>query len=100
MKAKVHAKEGRWSEARESLDRFSAKVKNDNDATALMLDIADGQAAARKVLQAAKAKLWTACEEAATEALRTASHSVTIRQQRAYCAIAAGDFEQAVGDLT
>lgn len=100
MKAKVHAKEGRWADARDSLRKFSAKVKNDNDAMALLLDVSDGEAAAKKVVQAAKAKLWTACEEAATEALRTASHSVTIRQQRAYCAIAAGDFEQAVGDLT
>ena len=97
MKAKIHAKEGRWADAREALKRYQAK--NDPIARELLLDVADGEAAARKAVQAQKAKLWTACEESATQGLRVASHSVALRQQRANCALAAGDFEEAVADL-
>ncbi|THH21286.1 hypothetical protein EW146_g263 [Bondarzewia mesenterica] len=99
MKAKIFAKEGRWSDARDALKRYQAKNKTDKTAMDLLLDVSDGEMAAKKVAKAQRAKLWTACEEAATQALKTASHSVNIRQQRAYCALAAGDFEQAVGDL-
>jgi DnaJ family protein C protein 3 len=97
MKAKIHAKEGRWADAREALKHFQAKT--DPTARELLLDVADGEAAARKAMQAQKAKLWTACEESATQGLRVASHSVALRQQRANCALAAGDFEDAVADL-
>ena len=97
MKAKIHAKEGRWVDAREALKHYQAK--NDPIARELLLDVADGEAAARKAMQAQKAKLWTACEESATQGLRVASHSIALRQQRANCALAAGDFEEAVADL-
>ncbi len=97
MKAKIHAKEGHWTDAREALKHYQAK--NDPIARELLLDVADGEAAARKAAQAQKAKLWTACEESATQGLRVASHSLALRQQRANCALAAGDFEEAVGDL-
>ncbi|KAH9057778.1 hypothetical protein EDB87DRAFT_1746530 [Lactarius vividus] len=92
------AKEGRWADAREALKHYQAK--NDPIARDLLLDVADGEAAARKAALAQKAKLWTACEESATQGLRVASHSVALRQQRANCALAAGDFEEAVGDLS
>jgi DnaJ family protein C protein 3 len=97
MKAKIYAKEGHWADAREALKHYQAK--NDPIARELLLDVADGEAAARKAVQAQKAKLWTACEESATQALRVASYSLALRQQRANCALAAGDFEEAVGDL-
>jgi len=97
MKAKIHTKEGRWADAREALKHYQAK--NDPIARDLLLDVTDGEAAARKAVQAQKAKLWTACEESATQGLRVASHSVALRQQRANCALAAGDFEEAVADL-
>lgn len=97
MKAKIHAKEGHWADAREALKHYQAK--NDPIARELLLDVADGEAAARKAAQAQKAKLWTACEESATQGLRVASYSLALRQQRANCALAAGDFEEAVGDL-
>ena len=97
MKAKIHAKEGHWADAREALKLYQAK--NDPIARELLLDVADGEAAARKASQAQKAKLWTACEESATQGLRVASYSLALRQQRANCALAAGDFEEAVGDL-
>lgn len=99
MKAKIFAKEGRWSDARDALKRYQAKNKSDKTAMELLLDVSDGEMAAKKVLNAQRAKLWTACEESASQALKTAPHAVNIRQQRAYCALAAGDFEQAVGDL-
>ncbi|KAI9450127.1 hypothetical protein F5148DRAFT_1244721 [Russula earlei] len=98
MKAKIYAKEGRWADAREALKQYSAK--DDAIARELLLDVADGEASARKAAQAQKAKLWTACEESATQGLRVASHSVALRQQRANCALAAGDFEEAVSDLS
>jgi DnaJ family protein C protein 3 len=97
MKAKIHTKEGRWADAREALKHYQAK--NDPIARELLLDVTDGEAAARKAMQAQKAMLWTACEESATQGLRVASHSIALRQQRANCALAAGDFEEAVADL-
>lgn len=97
MKAKIYAKEGRWADAREALKHYQAKT--DPIARELLLDVADGEAAARKAMQAQKAKLWTACEESATQGLRVASHSIALRQQRANCALAAGDFDEAVADL-
>lgn len=97
MKAKIHTKEGQWADAREALKHYQAK--DDPIARELLLDVTDGEAAARKAAQAQKAKLWTACEESATLGLRVASHSVALRQQRANCALAAGDFEEAVADL-
>jgi DnaJ family protein C protein 3 len=100
MKAKIHTKDGRWTEARQALDGYSAKVKNDASAVDLLASITEGETAAKKVVQAQNAQLWTACTEAASQALKTASHSLEIRQQRAECALAAGDFEGAVGDLT
>ncbi|KAH9962462.1 hypothetical protein BC827DRAFT_1130306 [Russula dissimulans] len=98
MKAKIHAKEGRWADAREALKHYQSK--DEFVARELLLDVADGEAAARKAAQAQKAKLWTACEESATQGLRVASHSVALREQRANCALAAGDFEEAVADLS
>jgi DnaJ family protein C protein 3 len=100
MKSKIHAKDGRWAEARDDLMAYSAKVKDDESAKALAASIAEAEMAAKKAVQAQKAQLWTACTETASQALKTASHSMEIRQLRAECALAAGDFEGAVGDLT
>jgi DnaJ family protein C protein 3 len=100
MKAKILTKDGRWAAARDALGTYSAKVKGDQSAESLLSSIAESEAAANKAVQAQKAQLWTACTEAASQALRTASHSLEIRQQRAECALAAGDIEGSVGDLT
>jgi|ERR1700722_5968003 len=100
MKAKIYAKDGRWTEAREALKVYSAKVKDDESANALLSSISEGETAAKKAVQAQKAQLWTACTDATSQALKTASHSVDIRQQRAECALASGDLEGAVADLT
>ena len=65
-----------------------------------MFAVSEGEVATKKAANAAKAGKWDACVEAATAALQTASYSFTLRQQRADCALAGGDLEQAVADLT
>ncbi|KAH9936821.1 uncharacterized protein BXZ73DRAFT_45031 [Epithele typhae] len=100
MKARIYAKEGRWSDARDSLRKYTTKVKGDAASQEVMMAITDGETASKKVSQAIRAKLWQACVEAATSALATASHSAKLRLQRADCSIAAGDMEGAVADLS
>ena len=100
MKARIFVKEGRWAEARESLKTYQSKVPKDKSAMDFLLDVSDAEAAAKKAAQAQKAKLWTACQEAATEALKMASYSPSIRQQRANCELGGGEYEQAISDLT
>ncbi|KAH9928916.1 uncharacterized protein B0H18DRAFT_1117733 [Fomitopsis serialis] len=99
MKARILAKEGQFTEARDALKKYMAKNK-DSDAQEVLYSISEGEMAAKKASQAMKAKLWNACVEAASTALLTASHSAELRQQRADCSLAAGDVEAAVGDLT
>ncbi|KII90501.1 hypothetical protein PLICRDRAFT_136767 [Plicaturopsis crispa FD-325 SS-3] len=100
MKAKILAKEGNWLDARDALNKYSSKVKHDAVAEDLAAAISSGEASAKRAAQAQRAQLWTACSEAASQALKTASHSVQIRTQRAECELAAGDIEGAVGDYT
>ena len=100
MKSKIHTKDGRWTEARAALQSYLEKVKNDESAKSLLASITEGETAAKLTAQAQNAQLWTACTEAASQALKIASHSLEIRQQRAQCGLAAGDIEGAVGDLT
>ncbi|KAG9219635.1 hypothetical protein CCMSSC00406_0006043 [Pleurotus cornucopiae] len=99
MKARIHTKDGHFADARTAL-KYYAKAKADSTADELLNDINFGEQAAKKTAQAKKAQLWTACTESATEALRIASHSIEIRQQRVECAMAVGDLEGAVGDMT
>lgn len=101
MKARIHAKDGNWTEAKESLESYKSNSKgDDSSADELTSQVTEGEAAHKKATKAARARLWTACEEAASTALSVASHSIEIRQQRAECSLAAGDIEMAVGDLT
>lgn len=99
MKARILAKDGRWTEAREAIKKYMAKNK-DADSQEVLYSISEGEMSAKKAGQAMKAKLWNACVEAASTALLTASHSAELRQQRADCSLAAGDIEAAIGDLT
>jgi DnaJ homolog subfamily C member 3 len=99
MKAKIYAKDGRWAEARDALTHYTKKVTADQVAADLMASISKAEAAAEKAQRAKRAQLWTACTDFASSALRTAGHSVEVRQLRAECALAAGDIEGAVGDL-
>jgi len=65
-----------------------------------LFSISEAEVAVKKVNQAKKAKNWDACMEESSKALLTATHSVTLRQLRADCALGKGDIDQAVGDLT
>jgi len=100
MKARIHLKDGQWNDAREALKQYSSKVKGDKNAGELVYAISEGESAGKKAEKAMKSRLWTVCVEASSQALKTASHSVEIRQNRAECALAYGDIEGAVGDLT
>ncbi|EGO04165.1 hypothetical protein SERLA73DRAFT_164479 [Serpula lacrymans var. lacrymans S7.3] len=100
MKAKIHTKEGNWQAARDALQRYSTKVKDDPSASSLQADISEGESASQKTVNMRRAQLWTACSEAATQVLRIASHSIDIRQHRAECNLAAGEIEGAVLDLS
>ncbi|CAL1702018.1 unnamed protein product [Somion occarium] len=100
MKARIHAKDGRFQAAREAIRRYHQKVKNDPQVQEILMSISEGEMASKKAVQAKKAKLWQACVEAASTALATASYSADLRHLRADCALASGDIESAVGDLT
>lgn len=99
MMAKIHTKDGDWARAKSTLDTYAAKVPGDSSVDELMLDIKDAQTSAKKAKDARRAQLWTVCSEAATQALRVASHSQEIRQTRAECSLAGGDPQGAVVDL-
>jgi DnaJ homolog subfamily C member 3 len=104
MKAKIHAKDGHFSDACEALKRYTTKVKGDQAVTdlvfALVFALSELEAVTDKAERAEHAQLWAACSEFASKALRTASYSVQLRRLRADCALAAGDVEGAVGDLS
>lgn len=100
MKARIHAKDGHFAAARDSIKRYNSKVKDDPAVREVLMGVSEAEMATKKAMQARKAKLWQACVEATSTALHTASHSIELRTQRANCAIASGDIEGAVGDLT
>ncbi|KIM29962.1 hypothetical protein M408DRAFT_22405 [Serendipita vermifera MAFF 305830] len=99
-KAKIFAKEGRWAEGREVLNEFTKKSPGDKAAQELMFSISDGEVATKKANSAQKSGRWDACIESSTAALQVAAYSASLRQQRADCALAAGDVEQAIADMT
>ncbi|KAJ7599168.1 hypothetical protein C8J56DRAFT_1011058 [Mycena floridula] len=100
MKARIMAKEGEFTPAKMALDVFLKRAKDDSAAKELAAEIEEADKMANKAAKERKAQLWNACIESSSAALRTSSHSVEIRQIRAECSLAAGDFEGATGDLT
>lgn len=100
MMAKIHTKEGEWARAKELLATYNMKVAGDQSANDMLSDIREAEAVASKAVKARRAQLWTVCSEAATQALRVASHSSELRQTRADCNLASGDVQGAVLDLT
>ncbi|KAG9016045.1 hypothetical protein FRB90_003708 [Tulasnella sp. 427] len=101
MKARIHAKEGEWLKAKQVLKRYTAKAgKNDNDAAELLSGVSEGESSSKKALEAHRKQKWDVCAEEASKAIQTASHSVTLRETRAECALMTGDMDAAVGDLT
>ncbi|KAL5508682.1 hypothetical protein ACEPAH_6303 [Sanghuangporus vaninii] len=99
MKARIHAREGDWSAARDALKKYTSRVKSDASAGDLLFEVAEGEAAEKKAVQGKRTRNYDVCIAAASEALRIASHSVELRELRADCALAAGDIQQATGDL-
>lgn len=100
MKGRIHAREGGWSEARDTLTRYVARTPGDADAGALLRDVTDGEVAARAASQAYESSHFDACVEAASNALSTAPYSHSLRALRADCLLATGEPARAVGDLT
>ena len=99
MVSKIHMKDGDWTRAKDTLDSYAAKAPSDPEVGELREDIQDAQAASKKAKDARRAQLWTVCSEAATQALRVASHNIELRQTRAECSLAGGDPQGAVVDL-
>jgi DnaJ family protein C protein 3 len=100
MKARIHTREGHFALARTSLGLYIKSKGKDHDAEDVERDIKEGDRLRNKALKERHAELWNACVDSASQALRIASHSVEIRTWRAECALAAGDIESCVGDLT
>ena len=65
-----------------------------------MFSINDGEVASKKATSAQRSSRWDACIESSTAALQIAAYSSALRQQRADCALASGDVEQAIADMT
>jgi DnaJ family protein C protein 3 len=99
MMAKIYTKDGDFTQAKSTLDTYASKFAASPAVDELMVDIKEAQAAAKKASNAKRAQLWTACSEAATQALRVASHNTEIRRIRAECSLAGGDPQGAVVDL-
>lgn len=103
MKARIHTRDGNFQAAREELNMYvlaKGKGHAGEEAVELEKDIEEGERMEAKMEKERAAQLWTACVESATAALRRASHSINIRSVRAECALASGDVESTVGDLT
>jgi DnaJ family protein C protein 3 len=103
MSAKIHARDGRWADARKALDAHrmgGGTGKADEGVRELRAEVEDGEKAEVKAGRERGAQLWTACYESATRSLRVAPYAVEIREMRADCALRAGDIESAVGDLS
>ncbi|KAG9011824.1 hypothetical protein FRB94_007550 [Tulasnella sp. JGI-2019a] len=101
MKARILSKEGEWTKARQELKRFQDKAgKNDKDAGDLLFSIMEGEDATKKAFQARRRGVTEVCIENASKAIQTASHNIHLRETRAECALMAGDYESAIGDLT
>jgi DnaJ homolog subfamily C member 3 len=100
MTAKIHTKDGDWSRAKQVLASYSTKLPGDQAANDMLYDISEAETAASKAGKARRAQLRVVCSEAATQALRVASHSFELRQTRADGNLAGGDVQGAVLDLT
>ncbi|KAG6825255.1 hypothetical protein H0H87_009919, partial [Tephrocybe sp. NHM501043] len=100
MKARIHTRDGHFDIAKEALGRYVKAKGSSEEVTELEKSINTGMAMEEKMEKERGAQLWNACVESASAALRSASHSIDIRSVRAECALAAGDVDSAVGDLT
>ncbi|KAG2014338.1 DnaJ domain-containing protein [Coprinopsis cinerea AmutBmut pab1-1] len=102
MKARVHLKEGDFVQARQSLAAYvrAKKGVKDKDVEELETDINEGERLKNKTEKERRSQLWTACVDTAGQTLRLASHAADVRVWRAECALASGDVESSVADLS
>ncbi|KAG6872257.1 hypothetical protein C0995_011516 [Termitomyces sp. Mi166 len=100
MKARIHTRDGHFDLAKESLALYLRAKGTSDETKELEEGINTGIEMEAKMERERGAQLWNACVESASAALRSASHSIDIRSVRAECALAAGDVDSAVGDLT
>ncbi|KAG6852227.1 hypothetical protein C0991_001829 [Blastosporella zonata] len=100
MKARIHTRDGHFELGHESLGKYIKAKGESEEVRELVESINVGMEMEEKMEKERGAQLWNACVESASAALRSASHSIDIRSVRAECAIAAGDVDSAVGDLT
>ena len=106
LQARIHAKEGEFTLAREALDtylsnfQYSEKDKQDiHEANTLLSSLTSASTASHRTQQSHKARLYTACVQYATDALSLATHSRNLRELRAECEVESGELEAGVGDL-
>ncbi|KAG6847927.1 hypothetical protein H0H93_004826 [Arthromyces matolae] len=100
LKARIHTRDGQFDLASESLLHYKKAKGATDEALELEESITTGVEMEAKMEKERSAQLWNACVESASAALRSASHSIDIRSVRVECALAAGDVDSAVGDLT
>ncbi|KIL56237.1 hypothetical protein M378DRAFT_37691, partial [Amanita muscaria Koide BX008] len=107
MKARIHTRDGEFSLAKKAVGEYRKARENNayasqagRDVDELELVIEQGVKLKEKAEKERRAHLWNACLETTSSALTTATHSIELREWRAECALAAGDLESAVGDLT
>lgn len=100
MKARIHTREGNFVQAREALRLYVKSKGRTEEAAELERDIEHGAELEAKMEKERGAELWNACLDSASNALRIAGYSIDLRSVRAECALAAGDVESVVGDLT
>ncbi|KAF7333023.1 hypothetical protein MVEN_02408600 [Mycena venus] len=100
MQARIHTKDGDFALARAALKQYAGGEKELAERDALLADIADAEAASKQAAQERAALLWTACGESATRALRTSTHSTSVRSLRVECALGAGDIEGAPPNIS
>jgi DnaJ homolog subfamily C member 3 len=103
MQARIHLKEGAYSEAREALTSYAtARSSGDMKKTIdeLEKEINDAEKMTQRAEKERKSELWAACVESSTEALRNSAWNIKMRETRVECQLRSGDIEGAVGDLT
>ncbi|KAH8116881.1 hypothetical protein DFH11DRAFT_1875916 [Phellopilus nigrolimitatus] len=98
-KGNIYTRKGDWSSARDSLENYLARVKENSTAYKLLKKVAIGETLSRKATHSDHTKHHHACIQLSTRALQIAPHSVNLLDLRAKCALGTQDAQQAVSDL-
>ncbi|KZO93810.1 DnaJ-domain-containing protein [Calocera viscosa TUFC12733] len=111
QEARCHVSSGQFAAARTAIRAYTARYEadpanraqgrdKDPDAAEIVFNIAEAEQGEKRARQAVKARGWAACQAAAGEVLRVASHWTEIRELRAECEMSDGAVEEAVADYT